>query len=309
MAKTATATKAKTGSGKSVTTGTKKSVTTTASSMVDELSALVSANKALEDEQRAQTGSQNSFITLAKANSGVVDPNNPAFIKGVKPLDYVITSKKLGLGKCLDVTILGMFKVYAEVAKKDSEKDMPKTVGFWMPDDAVQFPLTGIFDRELPNGNTLQPCHWVFVYLHKHAEIVDGLIPFQGKSQSVVYTPLEKLIKAESSLVTELRFKVTSQDVYNKDYKKTDYYPKFDLVGRNYKIGEDGKVQKVKDSDVDAETLKEILSRSKTLLEDYAKMRLVGKRNVQALLGSALRAALADKTDEYEDDDDAAVNF
>ena len=309
MAKTATATKAKTGSGKSVTAGTKKSATTTASSTADELSALACSTKELEDVRRAEMGSQNSFITLAKANSGVVDPNNPAFIKGVKPLDYVISSKKLGLGKCLDATIIGMFKVYAEVLKKDSKNDMPKTVGFWMPDDAVQFPLTGIFDRELPNGNILQPCHWVFVYLHKHAEIVDGLLPFQGKSQSIAYAPLEKLVKAESSLVTELRFKITSQDVYNEGYKKTDYYPKFEIVGRNYRLTEAGKVQKTKDSDLDAATLKEILTRSRKLMEDYAAMKLVSKRNVQALLGSAPRAAIADKTAGYEDDDDEAVNF
>jgi len=308
MAKTATATKAKAGSGKSAA-GTKKSVTTTSSSTADELSALVSANRELEDAQRAQTGSQNSFITLAKATSGAVDPRNPAYIKGVKPLDYVITSKKMGLGKCLDATILGMFKVYAEVAKKDSEKDMPKTVGFWMPEQAQQFPLVGPFDRELPNGNMLQPCHWVFLYLHDHAEITDGLIPFQGKSQSVVYTPLEKLVKAESTLVTELRFKITNQDIYNKEYKKTDYYPKFEIVGRNYKVGEDGSVQRIKDSDIDADTLKEILLRSKKLMEDYAQMKLVGKRNIQAMLGSSPRAALEDKTAEYEDDDDEAVNF
>jgi hypothetical protein len=131
----------------------------------DELASLALSNKELEDEQRALTGNQNSFITLLKANSGALDKNNPAFIKGAKALEYAVTAKKLRLGAKLNATIIGMFKVYAETAKKDKDGDMPPTVGFWMPEDAAQFPVVegGIFDRDLPNGNILQPCHWVFL--------------------------------------------------------------------------------------------------------------------------------------------------
>jgi len=280
---------------------------TTASVGSEDLSALVLANKEMEDIERAKTGSQNSFITLVKATSGIVDANDPAYIKGVKVLDYAIASKKLGLGKALDVTILGMFKLYAEVTPKEKDSDMPKTVKFWMPEDAAQYPVAGIFDRPLPNGNVLQPNHWVFVYLHAHPEIEDGLIAFRSKGNSV-YAQLEKLIKAESSVCTELRFSVTNQAIRNETYKKNDYYPKFEITGHNYKLTEDNKVVKTKDSKVDAATLKEIIERSYKIQKSYQEMKMVAKQS--ALPAPNGRAALpAPKGGYVDDEDDEAVSF
>jgi hypothetical protein len=278
---------------------------------IDDLSSLALAGKELEDEQRAQTGSQNSFIALVKANGQVLDKNNPAFMKGVKQLDYVITSKKLKLGAKLDVTVLGMFKVYAEVKKGDTDKEMPKTVAFWMPDQAMQFPVDsgGIFDRELPNGNVLQPVHWVFVYLHDFPDVDDGIIAFRSKGNSI-YAALQKLIKAESSVCTELRFEVTSQDIYSEKYRKTDYYPKFEIVGRNYTLTADEKVVLDKQSGLDRETLKEILSRAKDIQSSYKEMKLVAKRDIESLTGPAPRKALpAGQADYAEDAEDGNVQF
>jgi hypothetical protein len=288
----------------------RKSSTTTASS-VDELSSLALAGKELEDEQRAQTGSQNSFITLVKANGQVLDKNNPAFMKGVKALDYVIASKKLKLGAKLDATILGMFKVYAEVKKGDTDKEMPKTVAFWMPDQAMNFEIApgSIFDRELPNGNVLQPVHWVFVYLHDFPEVDDGIVAFRSKGNSI-YAALQKLIKAESTVCTELRFEVSNQDIYNEKYRKTDYYPKFEITGRNYTLTEDGKVVLDKQSGLDRETLKEILSRAKDMQSNYKEMKMVAKRNIEAITGPAPHRALPAGKGGYEEDDgEEAVNF
>jgi hypothetical protein len=278
-------------------------------SEADELAALAQASKELEDEERAKTGNQNSFITLVKANGQVLDKNNPAYMPGVKTMDYVIASKKLRLGKTLDATILGMFKVYAEVKKKEKDNEMAPTVGFWMPEDAAQFQVTpgGIFDRELPNGNLLQPVHWVFLYLHDHPEVEDGLISFRSKGNSI-YAQLEKLIKSESSVCTELRFAISNQDIYNEKYKKTDYYPKFEIVGHNYKLTEDGKVVKAKDSKLDTATLKEILERSKKAYENYKQLKMVAKRNIQALLGSPGRPALPAGKGGYENDDGDSEN-
>jgi hypothetical protein len=281
--------------------------TDSASSSGDELAALALAGKELEDEQRAQTGNQNSFITLVKSNGQVLDKNNPSFMKGVKPLDYVITNKKVNLGAKLDVTVLGMFKVYAEVKRSDAANDMPKTVGFWMPEQAMQFEIAdgSIFDRALPNGNILQPVHWVFVYLHNNPDIDDAIIAFRSKGNSI-YAALQKTVKAESSVVTELRFEVSNQDIYNEKYKKTDYYPKFEIVGRNYRLTEEGKILKDKSTNIDAATLKEILIRAKQIQEDYKGLRMVAKRNVAALTGPAQdRPALpAGENAAYEDDED-----
>jgi hypothetical protein len=204
-----------------------------------------------------------------------------------------------------------MFKVYAEVKKGDSDKEMPKTVAFWMPDQAMQFPITpgSIFDRELTNGNVLQPAHWVFVYLHDFPEVDDGIVAFRSKGNSI-YTALQKLIKAESSVCTELRFEVSNQDIYNEKYRKTDYYPKFEIVGRNYTLTEDEKVVLDKQSGLDRETLKEILSRAKDIQSSYKDLKLVAKRNIESLTGPAPRQALpAGKAGYTEDDEDGNVQF
>jgi hypothetical protein len=282
-----------------------------ASGELDDLSALALAGKELEDEQRAQTGSQNSFITLVKANGQVLDKNNPAYMPGVKALDYVITSKKLKLGRKLDATILGMFKVYAEVKKGDTDNEMPKTVAFWMPDQAMQFGIApgSIFDRELPNGNVLQPVHWVLLYLHDFPEGDDGIFAVRSKGNRI-FAALQKLIKAESAVCTELRFEVPNQDLYNERYKKTDYYPKFEITVRNYKITEDRKVVLDKQSGLDRETLKEILSRAATVQSSYKDMKLVAKRNIEALTGPAPRQALPAGKGGYEEDaEEEAVHF
>jgi len=278
---------------------------TAASAGGEDLSSLVLASKEMEDVERAKTGSQSSFITLVKATSGIVDANHPSYIKGVKVLDYVIASKKLALGKKLDATILGMFKLYAEVTPKEKDSDMPKTVRFWMPEDAAQYPVVGIFDRPLPNGNVLQPNHWVFVYLHDHPEIEDGLIAFRSKGNSV-YAQLEKLVKTESKVCTELRFSVTNQAVRNETYNKNDYYPKFEIVGHNYKLTEDGKVVKTKDSEVDTATLREIIERSYKIQKSYQEMKMVAKQSV--LPAPNRRNVLPAPKGGYEDDDEA-VSF
>jgi hypothetical protein len=298
-----------TASKKGETTKARRASSTTTTGGIDELSALALAGKELEDEQRALTGSQNSFITLVKTNGQVLDKNNPAFMKGVRALDYVISSKKLKLGAKLDATVLGMFKVYAEVKKGETDHDMPKTVSFWMPEQAVQYEIASgsLFDRELPNGNVLQPVHWVFVYLHDFPEVDDGIIAFRSKGNSI-YADLQKLIKAESSACTELRFAVSNQSLYSEKYRKTDYYPKFEITGRNYTLTEDGKVVLDRQSDVDRGTLKEILSRYKELYESYKAMRMVAKRNIEALTGPAPRKALPAGQDAYTEDDDEGGN-
>ena len=308
MARTTTATTKK----PAAKSAAKDKTQTTTSGLGDELSALATANKEMEDVERAKTGSQNSFVTLVKGNSGILDKNSPNYIKGVKTLDYAIASKKLALGKELDATIIGMFKVYAETTQKESASDMPKTVQFWMPDDALQFPVTpgNNFDRQLPNGNVLQPCHWVFLFLHEHPDVEDALLAFRSKGNSI-YTQLEKTVKAESKAVTELRFKITNQGLANTKHKKTDYYPKFEIVGHNYKLTEDGKVVKAKDGDVDAATLKEILTRANKQLDAYSNMKMIAKKNTQAIAGAPGRAALPAGQGGYEDDEDEdeAVNF
>ena len=272
----------------------------------DDLASLVSQNMEMEGQERAKTAGQASFISLIKANSGALDKNNPSYIAGLKPLEYAITSKKLKLGKTLDATIVGMFKVYAEIAPKEKDSDMARTVSFWHPDDASQYPVVGLFDRELPSGNILQPCHWIFLYLHDHPEIEDGIISFRSKGNTI-YAQLEKLVKSQSTLCTELRFNISSQGIANDKYKKTDYYPSFELTGHNYIRSEDGSITKPKDSKVDKATLQEILARSNKLYSDYGSMKLIGRK--QASITQQSRPALVNKGAYQDDEEDENVNF
>jgi hypothetical protein len=115
------------------------------SSVEDELSVLTVQNKELEDSERAKTGGQSSFITLVQGNSGILLPDDNAYIKGVKLHDYVISSKKLRLGATLDVTILGLFKLYAETYKTTNYYPKFEISGrnFKLDEDGKVIPVKG----------------------------------------------------------------------------------------------------------------------------------------------------------------------
>jgi hypothetical protein len=274
---------------------------------LDQLSAMAASSKAREDELRAQEGSSNSFITLAQGNTGVLKPDNAAHIKGAKMYDYVIAKSKLRLGASLDLTVLGLFKLYTEQAKKQKETDLPKTVAFWLPEDAEQIPLLpgSNFARQLPNGNTLIPTHWVFVYLHKHPEIEDALLPFQSIGNQV-YKDLQKEIAAQSAVCTELRFTVTKQPIESKDHEAW-YYPKFEVSGRNFDY-KDGKVALLKGG-LPKDELAEVLRRGQALHEEYAAKRMVSKKNLAAIVGVNPRPALAAPGGYAEEEDEEGVTF
>jgi hypothetical protein len=275
--------------------------------VLERLSAMAASSKAHEDELRAQEGgSSNSFIAMAQGNTGVLKPDNAAYIKGAQMYDYVISKSKLRLGATLDLTVLGMFKLYTEQAKKQKQGDLPKTVAFWLPEDAEQIPLAegSNFVRQLPNGNTLLPTHWVFVYLHKHPEIEDALLPFQSIGNRV-YKELQKEIADQSSVCTELRFTVSKQPIESEDHEAW-YYPKFESSGRNFKF-EDGKVSLLKGG-LSADELAEVLRRSQALHEEYAAKRMVSKKNLAAIVGPAARPALP-AAGYAEEEDDEGVTF
>jgi hypothetical protein len=265
----------------------------------DDLSAIVNRTKSLEDQERARTGSQLSWITLVQGNSRILQPDEAEYIKGVKMHDYVIPSRKLRIGPSIDATIVGMFKLYAEVTRKESEGDMAQTVSFWHPDDAEQIPTEGNFDRPLSNGNVLQPVHWVFLYLHDYPDIEDGLISFRSVGNSF-YTALAKSVKTESAICPMLRWEITKQAVKNEKYRTTNYYPKFELSGRNFEYV-DGKVTKTKGGLSDA-VLSEVLNRYNKLYEDYHGMRLISKHNPAALISAPAKAATG--KGRYADEED-----
>jgi hypothetical protein len=201
-----------------------------------------------------------------------------------------------------------MFTVYEQRAPSpDPKKQQGKLVKFWMPEQAEQAPLVGIFDRQLANGDTLHPTHWVFLYLHDHPDIDDALISYRSKGNAI-YKAFEKRIKTTSTLWTEMRWRLTSQSVAFKDYDTTHDYPDFEEVGRNFSFA-DNELVAVKGG-MSKEEVRTVLSRADQLLTDYQANRMVSKiSDISALINGKSAPALATPAGGYVDDDEEQVTF
>jgi hypothetical protein len=250
----------------------------------DDLSDLAVKTKAMEDEIRAQTGGSNSWLRVLQSGVDIITKGTADFIKGAEAGDFFLADKKLVL-KDPEITILGMFKVYAEKKPGAKENDMSQTVGFWLPQDAEQIPTKegSNFERSLRNGNTLVPMHWMFVYIHEHPEITDALIPFQSIGNGY-FSIISKMIKKSCSLSTELRLKLSCVGEKNEDYNKTYFYPEVTVLGKNFDFdAETGKVSICKGG-LKADEVREILTRSNEAQKAYKELKMVSKRSEQALL-------------------------
>jgi hypothetical protein len=272
------------------------------------LTQLAAENKELEDLERAQTGGNVAFLSLVGQQSGVTMKGNPRYIPGVKVQDYIIHDKKLIFGPEVDVTVLGIFKLYVEVEKKDAtSKDLPRTFGFWNPEDAEKFEVSGIFDRELSNGHLLQPVHWVYLYIHESPEL-DNVVLSLRSSGNAEAKELSKLIKGNSTISSELRFTLLSEVRLSKDQKTSWYAPKFELQKkRNFTYDQDEEtLLDVKDpGEVQA-----LLERAKQMREDYNNTKLVGKRNTAALTGGVKPVlAIEDSVTGEDIEEDEDVQF
>lgn len=265
----------------------------------DGLNGLIAQAAQAEAVLRAESGSNLQWIKILDPSSNELVPEDAAYIKGAKARDLVISSSKTRLGPNVDATIIGMFKVFAEVEKPAVQGDMPKTVGYWHPTDAMQIPLEGNFDRPLANGHVLQPVHWVFLYLHDHPEIEGVVLSFRSTGNKY-FNELEKLVKANSHIVPELRFNVTTQAVKNEKYNRTYYYPKFELQEqRNCAYSAEEGLRSVKDG-LDKDTLKDVLQRYGELYKAFTEYTLVSRRqNIsQYIPGIPSKAAAEIKDDD-----------
>jgi hypothetical protein len=172
--------------------------------------------------------------------------------------------------------------------KKEKDNEMAPTIGFWMPEQAEMVPLPKgeNFARYLANGDVLMPIHWVFLYLHAHPDLEGVVLGFRSTGNRVC-SQLQKLLKRESTLCTELRLKIGRQGIRNETYARTIQYPDFDIAGKNFDYV-DGNVVSVKGG-LGVKELKVILTRSKEIHEDYAQHRMVAARSqesLKALIGS-----------------------
>lgn len=259
------------------------------------LGAMVAQAAQLEAGVRAQSGTSLTWITVVDPSSNVLVKEDKSYIPGAKMRDFVISSKKLILGEEFTATVLGMFKVYAEVQPSAVKGEMAKTVGYWHPDDAEMVPLQGYFDRPLGNGHVLQPVHWVFLYLHDHPEMEGVVLSFRSTGNKV-YSQIEKLVKASSTIAPELRFKIGSQGIKAEAYNRTYYYPEFKLEGQlNFKYDFEKGIIPV-DGGMSQAVLETVLTRYADLQKAFKAGLVVARKDgdtVSKLLpGAPAQAAL-----------------
>jgi hypothetical protein len=251
----------------------------------DDLSNLAGAVQQTEDELRAQSGSSLTWLRVIQPGAEQLTEGTAVYIRGAKAGDFLITEKNILLKK-VDATVLGFFKVYTEKKPGATASEMDATVGFWLSEDAEQIPLGegNNFKRYLTNGNYLAPTHWVFLYLHDHPELEDVLMPFQSIG-NVYYKELVKMIKGASTISAEIRLSFGTVPQRNEEFKKTNFYPKAEVTGKNFDFVE-GKVALCKGG-LKADEIKVILTRAGVLQKSYMDSKLVSKRSPQQLLISS----------------------
>lgn len=267
--------------------GPKAKAAGTGANEFDDLSNLAREGKACEDEIRAQTGGSMTWIACVQPGAGVLTKGDPAYMKGVEAGDFYIADKKLHTGDTLRATVLGMFKVYAEQKRKESENEMAQTISFWLPQDAEQIllPPGENFARTLANGNTLVPMHWVFLDIEGHPEITDAMLPFRSKGNAY-FKNLEKLVKKSSEMCVQCIVEFRAEAVRSEEYKKTYFYPVGSVVGKNFEFdAETGKVELVKGGPNAAE-VRRLLERYNDLQKSYKDLKIVSKRSQQMLEAS-----------------------
>jgi len=271
-----------------------------------------------EQENRDVSGRQYNYLKIIgnSANDPITKEGKPEYIKGAKEGVWVIPSQKLLLGKAVTLSIKGMFKVYEDSIpgqKKDpksKQEPMRQVIAYWLPQDAEQIPLEGIFERPYRGkdgvDHILKPVHWMFVYLHEHPEIEDAVITFRSTGNRI-YKEVQKLIAANATTATELRFTMTHQEIAAEGWDKDYLYPLFEIDGRNYDY-EDEKISLCKGG-MDEDELADFIEASFKVNEDYALAKIVTRKgNIAAMIAGYTAPALEDKTGwkkGYEDDGDA----
>lgn len=137
---------------------------------------------------RDDFGSNTLFLSLCQSGARALkEEYDDLYMPELKPRDFYIQSRKIILGKKLRVVPVLFLSVYNELAPAKTPKGLPKFVGVWHKDDAAPYDLKfgSYFDKELPNGNILQPVTWVICYLPAHPELENVVLTFKSTAQKV----------------------------------------------------------------------------------------------------------------------------
>ena len=252
-----------------------------------------------EGQERTTFGGQKvgTFVRLINSQSNFLKKKHQDYWEGVSEGDYVIKEQNLILGDKVDVTVLAVLKMYEEVEPKDpaNPTKMAKRVRRVHPDVAEQFPVTGRFDRMLPNGNALQPIHYVYMLLNKHPDVGVVILSTSMTSNRAI-TALGKILKAETTLASELRITMTS--VQEKDW----LIPDFQWAGKRNFTMEAGTVKLVKDGGFEKDTIKAVIEKATQIRKDFADGKIASKD--AGMVAAKPQAALPSGYEETEDEED-----
>jgi hypothetical protein len=213
------------------------------------------------------------------SGSNFLKKQNADYWEGVQEGDFVIKEKKLCLGSSLRVTVLAVLKLYAEMEPKDPKdpRKMRAQRNRVHPDLAAQFPVgESNFTRDLPNGNTLEPMHYVYLLLNDHPDVGVVILATQSTANKAI-TPLMRQLKSESLLSAELQFYLTS--VPNDDW----LIPDFQMASlRNFAV-KDAALQQV-NGGFDTDTILQVLKKAKEIHKQFADGEIAIKE-ARKLLG------------------------
>ncbi len=258
-------------------------------------------------------GQQHSYLKLVgnTANDPITRKGKSEYIEDAEHGSWVLPNQKILLGHKVELTVLGMFKVYEDTVEgekkdpKSKQEPMRKVVGYWLPEDAENIPVEGIFDRPYVDRDgvehILRPVHWVRVFLHEYPEIDDALITFRSKGNSV-YKQLQKLIANNASNSTELRLIMSHQEIPAKGYDIDYIYPYFEIAGNNYVI-ENNKIKLIKGG-FDKDTLAQVIKTAHEDQKSYIECKMVSKKQNIASIVAGATNMIEDRSAAYIEDDE-----
>lgn len=230
-------------------------------------------------------GNRTPYIKcISDAEAAELDKTSPEYIAGAKYKGFCVPEHKLSLGSEFFCTVLGVFSVYEEKTEPKVKNEIPKIVGYWMPDQARQIPIAdgGYFDRKFVSKDgdmhILSPVFWVFVLIKGHEDLGVHSITFRSTANENA-KHLQKMIGAAGIPSCQWVFKVVAEKKEFPNFKKVIWRPLFEATNKfNFKVGANGKLTY---GETNKEETADIVKLYGELQAAYNGQKLVSKHNVE----------------------------
>lgn len=225
---------------------------------------------------------------ISKAEDSILDKSSPDFIPEAVYKGFCVPEHKLNLGMEFFYTVMGIFSIYEEKIKPKGKaaSEIPPIVGYWMPEQARQIPITegSYFDREFIGNDkethTLSPVFWVFGLIKDHEDLGLHNIVFRS-SAAPNAKALQKILSTTGGMSCQQIVKVLAERKEFPKFNSVTYRPTFEATERlNFQMKGNAIVAK-------EWTKVEIVEFAKmyhSLQADYANSRMVANRDVAAVV-------------------------